>query len=379
MKIGILTLPLTNNNYGGILQAYALLTFLKQMGHDAVFIDRYYPSSSFNTLLKCHVGSIIHGRGIYKKNSVAQKQIDYNAQELIRFRSKYIQPSTMPIRSNFDLQKLSKMGFDAFIVGSDQVWRGLYIPGLEDTYFLSFVNNKWVKKIAFAASFGKDCLDLNIAKNAKKYAKYLQQFDAISVRENSGITICKEKFNVDAIQLIDPTLLLNASEYVSLIEKECEVGSTGKLCSFFLDSSELKKLILKTFADRTNLEPYILNKNQIINEDQKIENSTESVLYSVTHWLKSINEAEYVITDSFHGCVFSIILKKKFIVVGNQERGIDRFTSLLALFNLSDRLVSTEKEALDKLLKPIDYIPITAEIDKYRNEAKLFLKKALND
>lgn len=366
MRIGILTLPL-HTNYGGILQTYALQTLLKRMGHETLFINRVIPPIKFITLLRCHLGSILHGRGIFKELKIDQKLLDFNAQKLLDFRSEYIQPSTKPVRTRFDLKKLGKVDLDAFIVGSDQVWRGTYIQGLEDTYFLSFVNNKRVKKIAFAASFGKNSLDLNIADNKKKYSKCLQQFDAVSVRENSGISLCKKEFNVDAVQLVDPTLLLDASEYESLISKEKDNIETGELCVILLDINEEKNEIVQAVSRETNLKPYVINKNQAITNQ----------LISVPSWLKSIKESKYVITDSFHGCVFSIIFKKDFIVIGNQERGIDRFTSLLELFNLSERLVSTEKDALEILLKPINYSFINGKMNKYREDANCFLNKAL--
>ena len=368
MKIGILTLPL-HTNYGGILQTYALQTLLKQMGYEAFFIDRIIPPIKLITLLKCHLGSILHGRGIYKEIKTDQKLLDFYAQKLLDFRCKYIQPSTMPIGTKLDLRKLGEMDFDAFIVGSDQVWRGDYIQGLEDTYFLSFVNNKRVKKIAFAASFGKNSLDLNIAKNKIKYSKCLQQFEAISVRENSGISLCRKEFNVNAVQLVDPTLLLDALEYESLIRKENEIIETGELCVIQLDINEEKNRIIQAVSMETNLKPYAINKSP----------TNTNQLISIPSWLKSIKDSKYVITDSFHGCVFSIIFNKDFIVIGNEERGIDRFTSLLELFNLSERLVSTEEEALSIILKPIHYSSVNGKINKYRDEAKHFLNKALDN
>ena len=159
-------------------------------------------------------------------------------------------------------------------------------------------------------------------------------FSAISVREDSGIKLLKEKLNLNSIQVLDPTLLLSRDDYVKLIEKADIGKSSGNLLTYILNPSSKKTTFINEVAKVEGLMPFSVN-NSNIKHTAPVE---QRILPPVEKWLQGFNDAKVVITDSFHACVFSIIFGKPFIVLGNQERGNARFDSLLKLFNLQNNL-----------------------------------------
>lgn len=381
MKIGILTQPL-HNNYGGLLQAYALQHTLKKMGHDVWIIDRDYPDMPLwrkcaiiikNTLLRVTSKSKSNYVFPYLITNQQKEKIAENTSVFIK---NNIYPKTEKIKSNKVLQKkIKELQFDCYIIGSDQVWRPSYSPCITN-YFLDFVNSrKNIRRIAYAASFGVDYWEFT-EKQTKKCIKLINKFDAISVREDSGIFLVKNHFKAEAIQTLDPTLLLNKSDYEELILKnksDAESINTGNLMIYILDSSPNKTEIVNIIAKYNKYQPFsIMPKNMLtIDTKNKIE---ECIFPSVTNWIRGFINAEFIVTDSFHGCIFSIIFNKPFIVIGNKERGMTRFNSLLKIFNLEDRLIFTPDELTsDKLTTTIDWNKINNIKSAKKEESIQFL------
>lgn len=372
MKIAILTLPL-HTNYGGILQCYALQTVLERMGYEVSVLHRplykrsYYIYWGLAILKRLIKKFILHKQVIsilYAPFQIARKNTD-------RFIEKYIHKY---IRRTWD-NSLAKY-FDAFIVGSDQVWRPAYAIDVEQ-FFLSFLDDTIVKRISYAASFGLDDLceynDLQI----EKCATLLKKFDAVSVREHSAVNLCKKYFGVDAVQILDPTLLLISDDYVRLLKKEITKPSEGNMLVYFLDKNEGKKSICDNLALERKLTPFWLDSPDEYNKNLPIERITKM---SVEQWLRSFYDADFVLTDSFHGCVFSIIFHKPFIVIGNHERGLTRIESLLNLFDLNDRMILSEYDLTFKkinLLGDIDYTAIEEKLQVCRASALSFLKNSI--
>ncbi len=370
MKIGILTQPL-HNNYGGLLQAYALQTILKKMGHEVWIIDRDYSDTPL--WRKCvSIIKYILLRFIFrtKPNSTfpfwltkeKRKKISKNTSIFV---TNNIYPKTEKLKSNNALRKkIKELQFEYYVVGSDQVWRPAYSPCITN-YFLDFVKNKMnIGRIAYAASFGVDYWEFT-KEQTKKCIKLIKKFDAISVREDSGIALVENYLQAKAIQTLDPTLLLDKSDYERLIPNN-ETGNTGNLMVYILDSSESKTKIVNFIAKNNNLQPFSVMPNNMLTVDTKSE-IEECVFSPIAKWIRGFIDAEFVITDSFHGCIFSILFNKSFIVIGNNERGMTRFTSLLKTFNLEDRLIFTLDELTSGILTPtIDW----SKINKIRSEKK---------
>jgi len=338
MKIGILTQPL-HNNYGGILQNYALQKTLKDMGHEVWTIDRDFYSPGYRKY-----ASIIKKLLLKPINRNApirvwptKKEEEIIRQHIKTFIKNNIQ-TTEKITSTKQLIRLhQKYAFDAYIVGSDQVWRPRYSPCLTN-YFLDFVESERnVKKIAYAASFGVDDWEFT-EEQTRKCARLTKQFDAISVREDSAVELCKKYLNADAVHLLDPTLLLNKEDYLALINSANTTPSNGDLFVYILDKDEKKTHIANEVAKQKNLTPFELLPKQFLIETNK--NEIEKCIYPpIEQWLRSFLDAKFIITDSFHGTIFSIIFEKPFITIANEKRGLTRFISLLSLLDLNERLV----------------------------------------
>ena len=361
MKIAILTQQLWNN-YGGILQNYALQTVLKRMGHDPYTV-RYYrkPLVPWITQWLKYIVKILinHPNKKYSPPKFYYYLYGHNKGNG-EFCKKYIQRSR-PMKG-INLKFIPE--YDAFIVGSDQVWRPRYNWGsMLDYMFLEFLkDNSSVKKIAYAASFGVDEWEYD-EQQTEKYKELIKQFDAISVRESSGVELCTKYLHADAIQVLDPTLMLSAADYRSLIPEEENV-SRGDVCTYILDMTAEKQALIESFCSKNGLTWYTVGTPSYNGDYPSIES-----------WLAGFANAKYVITDSFHGSVFSIIFNKPFVAIGNDERGMSRFNSLLKMFELEDRLIKTT-DKLEKISEP-DWNKVSEKLKSWQDMSLTFLRNNL--
>lgn len=197
-------------------------------------------------------------------------------------------------------------------------------------------------------------------------------FDAVSVREENGVKLCKQYFEVDAIHVLDPTMLLDANDYIELFKQKQTPKSRGNLLNYVLDETDEIKNLIQKVASENKMIPFAVN-NPYENDDTKPLN--QRIKPSVETWLRGFYDADFVITDSFHACVFSIIFKKQFIVVGNKERGMARFASLLKMFGLEERLVDEKFDI--KTLQPIDYDKVYNLYGQLRERSLHFLSENL--
>lgn len=334
MKICILTQPL-HTNYGGLLQAYALQTVLKRMGHDVLTENRNDAKrklSIIDRIKRIRILRIITGKSKYPSPTFDELQI--LTRNTGRFVKQYI--CTTSVADNNPVSLSEKYHFDAYVVGSDQVWRPFYSPYLQH-YFLDFIEGQDVKRIAYSASFGTDVWELT-PRQTTECAALLKQFDAVSVREDSAVGLCKKYFGVDAIHLLDPTMLLEKDDYISLAEVENEPHHDGTVMTYFLDRNAMKDVIATEVCRKIGGKHFSVSpKSQY--SDVGSKGMDDCIFPSVTSWIKGFMDAEYVVTDSFHGTVFSIIFNKPFITIANRERGVSRFTSLLKMFGLEGRLI----------------------------------------
>ena len=333
MKIAILTLPL-HTNYGGILQAYALQTVLERMGHEACLIEeRRKPLR-----LPLWRASLAYGKRILKNLTGHSCPIFYEqkinretpivSQYTERFIEKYLKRRIVETFSD-----VKETDFDAIVVGSDQIWRPKYFHGREHAY-LDFTAGWQLKRLAYAASFGTDEWEYTL-NQAKRCGELLRQFDAVSVREDSGVNLCRTYFGVEAQHVLDPTMLLSVNDYIRLFKEAGTPASKGDLLCYILDETPEKEALINRVAKEKHLKPFRVNSRAgIYNAPLR-----ERIQPPVEQWLRGFYDADFVITDSFHACVFSIIFNKPFLVVGNTKRGMTRFESLLGMFGFEDRLI----------------------------------------
>ena len=375
MKIGILSLN-PGHNYGGILQSYALQKVLERCGHKVHIIAKNHKEKEiyWGIIPKLGVRLI---RKIYKnRNALIFTERYHNRitpiifQHTFRFCKEYL---NIHLIDKFSDIKTSD--YDTFIVGSDQVWRPRYF---EKQYkenisnaFLKFAEGWKVKRIAYAPSFGTDSWEYT-SRKTKQCKELIRKFNAISVREESGIKLCNEYLGVDAIQLCDPTLLLKKEDYESLVQSAPQ-GNTGSLLVYCLDKSEELDSLVDKIARQKNLKPFYVNSKH--GENLSVE---ERIKPSVESWIRGFMDADYVVTDSFHACVFSLIFHKTFVVLGNKNRGLSRFESFLKIVGLESRLLYNSLDYNEKL-NEISYDDTDIIIEKLRLQSMNFLRNALNE
>lgn len=371
MKIGILTLPL-HINYGGILQAYALQTVLERMGHDVVVYQKdilyykhqlplwKYPFSFGKRLLKKVFVDKRMPLNIEKKRIQEEPIIRQHLNQFIKNR---IHSVKIEKPKDIDLSSV-----DCIIVGSDQIWRPVHLMFLYKSHvqesFLDFAKDWKGKRIAYAASFGVDKWEFSSEDTSicKELAKL---FDAISVREDSGVQLCKDYLGIKADLVLDPTLLLQQTDYIKLIKETRVENYKGKLFGYILDKTPEKIALVEKIAKEMRLQPFYVDLSF-----GDIKDSVEQrILPSVEQWLTYFYDAEYVVTDSFHGCVFSIIFNKRFVTIGNEERGMSRFKSLLSLLGLESRLFAN--------LSDVDTAILIDEKTDYEMRLSLLRQKSM--
>ncbi len=366
-KICILTQPLWHN-YGCLLQAYALQKCLKAMNYEVVTDE--YPRrflSFFDKLKdksKRMVAYHILGRksvnpNPFYPNEKSWKEICKNTSRFVRERIDtvdFFNGQTLPSKEMINR-------FDTFIIGSDQVWRDSY--GRVESYFGDFLKTENKKIFSYAASFGLSSWQFD-RERTEKLRVLAKRFRSISVREKDAIELCRDNLNIEANWVLDPTMLLSKNDYISLFKDNFQEKSEGDLMTYILDSSEEKIRLIKLIETEKKLNSFTVMAKE-----------TET-FPAIEKWLKGFYDAKFVLTDSFHGMVFSIIFEKPFLVILNKQRGATRFLSLLSSLGLENRLIeSVEDFNIDLLNKDIDYETIRKKLFVLVEKSKEFLIDSL--
>lgn len=322
MKIALLNLTI-DDNYGGNLQRFALFKILQDMGHDVthMLVMRKY------TLCKKGILPIIIKRAIlrfvFRKNvrvfteRITQKQNIANYNRIKPFYDRYIK-HTEPINDYKTIKQYNF--FDAYIVGSDQVWRKQIVQPFPLKMFLWDYLPSTAKKIAYSVSLGNSEPELDKIES-ESLRKYYNQFSAVSVREKSALDVLGYYgwTTPKAEWLADPTLLLKKEDYLDVIKKAETTSMDGDMFCYILDSSQEKMDFIAREATYRNMRPFITGLHEI----------------SIEQWLRNFNDAKFIVTDSYHGFVFSLIFNKPVKLFLNKFRGNARFESLFDLLGIS--------------------------------------------
>lgn len=360
MRIAILTLPL-NTNYGGLLQAYALQTVLERMGHSVVVLGSeqrrcIHPLKiPFAAAWRC-VRKYVKGEKIHVlEEHHFNKTYPVISQYTRPFIDKYIH-HRMVERP----ETLREDEYDAIVVGSDQIWRKAYYPHIANA-FLAFARDwKRVKRIAYAPSFGTDVWELDSQLTLRCKA-LLEQFDLVTVREDDGVEMCEKHLGIRPMQVLDPTMLLDAHDYIQLVEAAGKrVEQPHMLLAYVLDPSAHTQAVISLAAQEKALVPCYVS-SRVEDDSAPLD---ERIQKPVEVWLNAFMQAGWVITDSFHACAFSIIFNKPFAVLANTTRGMSRITSLLRLFGLEDRLVASVHDI--NQLNDIDWHAVNQRRDELK-------------
>ena len=366
MKIALLTLQY-DNNYGGNLQRFALMTILQKLGHDVTdlhLIFRFFPDSKIQ-YLKNIFFRIFQRIKIRKPIEVFVERHNYqryinSCRNTSSFFYRYIKHSKA-ISSPKQLNRY--INFDAFVVGSDQVWRKKFtcIYGI-DTFFFNFLPPHKTNRIAYGVSFGSDEKELT-AEDITRLTVHFNSFKKVSVREESAIQLLKEyKWdNKNAEVVLDPTLLLSAEDYNKIILENETQELPGNVFCYILDSNEEKKIFISNYCAEHQKKAFYCSLGTI----------------SIPQWLKSFKDSDFIITDSYHGVIFALIYNKPFHLFSNEFRGNTRFSSLESLLSLKfnqenynwpeiNSKISTLKEkSISFLRESFNEIPISTTMAEH--------------
>lgn len=334
MRIGIVTQPL-KANYGGVIQNWALQQVLKKMGHEPITIDYQY---SENFCYWCKINFYRFVKSLYKP-SIRFEYLHKNVKRPIIFDSfikKHI--DTTKIVHKYSETIISKYQLDCIIIGSDQVWRPKYNHECLFDMFGQFIKQNDFKIISYAASFGTDDWEYSDEQTIQ-CAKLIKRFGGISVREPGGVKFCKEKLKQSATQVLDPTLLLSKEEYNNLASGTPPLIDKPFLAAYILDPTEEIVNHVTEKASRMGLKPFIFNADK-------------DASLTPIQWLTIFRDANYIITDSFHGSVFSIIYEKKFEPIENKFRGSARF-NLINQLKENQNINELREQSLNWLLNKL--------------------------
>ena len=343
-------------NFGSMMTNFALYKTLEDMGYNCIFAD--IPDHLWT-------GSRVHRDPLFITRRFGYKHF--------KLTSKY--------KNRTDLKKVNELA-DTFIIGSDQIWNYNLCKSADTFFYLDFVDDD-KRKIAYGTSFGHKSFTGN--NEARKRAGfYLNRFDAVSVREDYAVDLCRDNFGVDTVQVLDPVFMCNKSHYLNCVEEsKLSKQQINKkyVLAYILDPTEEKQAALEYAAGRLDAD-LICIPNAQVKDDMRskwrlpiVEN------IDMEDWLYYFKNAEMVITDSFHGSCFSMIFERPFIAIGNKRRGLERFYSLLESVGLTDRLVMAADEIQNNdalLANAIDYNAVNAKLADMRKNSMQWLKSALN-
>jgi len=364
MKVGVITYHRAHN-YGGVLQAYALSKTIEKIGHEVKvidykcqFIEKQYKKITFKNIPKLKkLASIL----IHNGNTI------HNGANFECFVKNYIS-TTDRTYSNYDDLVNVNADFDLFITGSDQVWSP-YCSGFDTSYFLDFVSDDR-KKNAYAASFGVESID---DKLVGKYKELISSFNSISVRESTGKKIVSSLVNRDVPIVLDPTLLLNKSDWINIVNDKFK--SRKYILLYMIAESKGTIELAKSIGEKLGLEVIYISDRLF-----KRKGVTTLSGLSVNDWLSLFYHANYIVTNSFHGVAFSINFNKDFYVqfLPGRAKTNTRIENIMENYGLMERLLNSKTTSLSEYPSINNYSSINEVLDKSRDMSLLYLSSSLN-
>ncbi|HFU74756.1 MAG TPA: polysaccharide pyruvyl transferase family protein [Arcobacter sp.] len=375
MKIGILTFHFSNN-YGALFQAYGLRNYLRKLGHDVEFIN-YQPEYleaggdiNINSLFSKATLKIIYLRVVQLKEKFFGNKERENY--FTSFKSDFLGVNKTEIYKSKEEIEKANLYYDLLITGSDQVWNPSEQYGIDPVYFLEFkTSNPNVKKISYAPSFGKASID---KKYKNEVSKLISKLDSISVREVSGQNIIEDLTSLKSILVPDPTVLV--SNYENVMNKY-ETEEKNYIFCYYLRSRENIGEVAEYISQKENLQIYSPH-----NPHRRWKEIGQTVNPGPREWLYLLNTSKFVVTNSFHGTILSILLNKPFVVVGIgglRAKYNERAMNILKLCGLENRLVNefNKSNIDDLLLEEIDWNVVNKNIKQLRQSGTDFLKSNL--
>ena len=376
MKVGIVTF-FRAPNYGAMLQAYALCHYLKDRGHEVEFIDYAFGNTRRIPLWKCFIVRNLHNC----IDTIRRKMKMYVRFDIVHFADNI--PRSQRVSTFESLKNLGKKYY-AVIVGSDQMWNPVWCSeSFLPIVMLDFVP-KGVKRVSYAVSFGTKVW--RSEQNAEVAGRLLREFDAISVREESGVDLVRELSGREDVKwVIDPTLLHTALFYKNLFNDECK-KENKYILSYVLDewlNNDDIESVLRLVKSCTAIKEVHTDKIPVkgvlslVCKALRVQSKM-----SVGKWLSEIANADFVVTNSFHGTVFSILFHKPFLTIpvsGSLSGMNERVVSLLTMVGLESRIVKLEDVniCIGSRHNGINWAEVDRKLDSEKTKADAFLQSVL--
>ncbi len=376
MKIGILTFHFSNN-YGALFQAYGLRNYLKELGHDVEFIN-YQPEYleeggeiKLSNLFSKATLKIVYLKFVnIKEKYFGNKQKEKYFEE---FKKDFLGINDSKVYKSKNELEDANLFYDLLITGSDQVWNPSEQYGIDTVYFLDFkTSNSTVKKISYAPSFGKDNID---EKYKKEISSLISKLDSISIREVSGQKIIQDLTSIKPTLVPDPTVLV--SDYKKIMNKYA-IQKEDYIFCYYLRSRDNIGEIAEYISKDKNFQIYSPH-----NPHRRWKEIGETVNPGPREWLYLLNNSKFVITNSFHGTMLSILLNKPFIVVGigsgEKSKYNERAMNILKQCGLENRFMTKfDKKIIDKLKdEPINWVEVNKKMNILKNDGMNYLNNAI--
>ncbi len=333
------------NNYGSILNGYATFKLIESLGYKP--LNLLTPNNVLSDTARKTM------RGLYADGDFSDT-------------------------NTFDGMKKYNKACDTFLTGSDQIWHynGQQNKPYEEYFRLSFVDDE-KKKISFATSFGNTAVKPPESVE-QDFARLVKRYDRVSVREMEAADICKNVYGVTPTLLVDPTITLGREAWERIAARSASSVSEPYALAYILDPSEEKRKIIEDVKRVLHINAVCLTDNRasLAAASATLPNPLPSV--AIDEFLDLFRKASYVVTDSYHGTIFSIIFNKNFVATANAKRGNDRFSTLLRKVALTDRwLAPSDWVADERFFEKIDYLRINEVVEDEREFAVDWLKTAL--
>ena len=381
MKIGIITYWMSDDNYGQILQAFSLQKYLSNQGHSTFLIAYTSQSKKLNIyikeIIKCFI-YIITKNFKYEEIFLSYKNKWKNRKRKFKqFKSMYL-PRTKKEYFSLEELKQNPPEADIYITGSDQVWNNTACKKENGVWYLDF-GNKNIIKASYAASSGR-----TFSQEEYPYIKkYLSKFKSIGVRECDLLNDIKSIGINQGELVLDPTLLLPKEEFLSLCnkgEKHCKKEYIFLYILNVESASDIDWNTINTYRKNKHLDCKIVSSSGYYQAKELID-EIKNIQASIPEWIWYINNAECVVTTSFHGIVFCIKFQKPFIAIplkGKYSKSNNRIFTLLEKLGLSSRIFSEDKDFAELIEAPINWLEVNKLLEKEKENSYTFLKNIVS-
>lgn len=388
MRVGITTFYQSNDNYGQLLQGYALQAVLLGLGHKP-FTIRYgfhqrYPQLRRKERRRIFWRERLEALFPFMERRQPDSNGEYRATEgrkgdrgFDEFRERHLRFSVLTYNSLRDVRRYPPVA-GCYVTGSDQVWAQLLTYEDHQIFFLDFGSRRTMR-ISYAPSFA---LEKYPADLMPKLSEQLSHFDAISVREQEGVEICREA-GFDAELVLDPTLLLTKEQYEPLMRESAAKMPSGFSFVYQVNVASPEELLWDSFRSYNQARGYntiAVHANGTSDAEMEFLDGAEYAYPNIQEWLCYISSSEYVLTSSFHGMAFAIIFHKPFAVClrkSSMFAGNGRILTLLKALGLESRIAAVDKDVAQVLEAEIDWQAVDARLEKLRANSLDYLVGAL--